>query len=479
MPEIPTALHKGEPLSSRFGGFLLLTGSGPVHFTGDLGCSDLPDRSVCRVRPVASHEGHPTRKDIECADQVGMILIATLHAQKPGLCPSILFRNMPTGWTGLARMMRWHGQQHPAVPRQFIVQLPTEFAPSLVEDGSVQTGLGPYVLSGSFDRACRGRGHIPHLQVLEHHHRVVFANGRRGLVEEIMADMRHARIDSMNSGFGLLPVATEFFLSRHVTLGFGQRLLMDSETMERSDVAPVTHRRKTCNAQINTNRTRGLCDRRCHLAFRLNRHEPLAAIGRYGDVLGLANNVPAVAVAEPAQLGQEQAAVGLVDFELRGIGIAETVAQAFFLESGEIGTLGEKVGVGPFQVFERLLQRMHGRIREPCRFRAIAPLGKPLAEPGVAELLLAVFVPCLLQRECFVKHVSARPREAAHLSLLFAVGLQLVFEGLKTFHESIFIQFFGKASASVGGGAVRAILPRPEGRGLPRTGSNNRPAPQS
>ncbi len=43
-------------------------------------------------------------------------------------------------------------------------------------------------------------------------------------------------------------------------------------------------------------------DRLCNLALSLNRHEPLAAVARYGDVLRCAENVPAIAVANPAQL---------------------------------------------------------------------------------------------------------------------------------------------------------------------------------
>jgi len=103
-----------------------------------------------------------------------------------------------------------------------------------------------------------------------------------------------------------------------------------------------------------------------------------------GDVLRHAEHGPTAAITQPAQLGQEDAAVGLVELDLLRVWVAEAVAPALLLETREVGALGKEVGIRPLQVLERLLQRMDGRIRQPCRLRAVAPLGEQLAQPGVA-----------------------------------------------------------------------------------------------
>src|SRR5690606_26595315 len=168
---------------------------------------------------------------------------------------------------------------------------------------------------------------------------------------------------------------------------------------------------------------------------------------------------------------------------------------------------------------------------QPSRFRAVAPLGEHLAQPGVAQLLLSALVALFLQRQPLVVDEPARTGEAAHLPLLLAVWSQFVFEGLEALHADIIIwpmsddndirhgqhcvfkmhvhlvfvakyrrrvfdgddinrlrTIFAKVCAdfhrapvhrtaadstlkSKDGYAVRAILPRPERRGLSRTGS--------
>ncbi len=87
----------------------------------------------------------------------------------------------------------------------------------------------------------------------------------------------------------------------------------------------------------------------------LDAHEPLAARLAHRNVLHRAQYLTAVAVAQPAQLGQEQAAVGLVELDLFWVGIAEAVRLTLLLEAREVRPLSEEVGVGPLQILERLL----------------------------------------------------------------------------------------------------------------------------
>src|SRR5690606_22098864 len=111
----------------------------------------------------------------------------------------------------------------------------------------------------------------------------------------------------------------------------------------------------------------------------------------------------------------------------------------FFLEARKGCAFGKEVGVSPLQVLERLLQRMHGCICQPCGFCAVAPRGEQLAKDRIAQLLFAVLVPFLLQRQRLVEDETARTSEAAHLPLLLAVWPKLVFVGLKSLHISIML----------------------------------------
>ncbi|OIQ78992.1 hypothetical protein GALL_392960 [mine drainage metagenome] len=108
---------------------------------------------------------------------------------------------------------------------------------------------------------------------------------------------------------------------------------------------------------------------------------------------------------------------------------------ALLLEARKVGSLGEEVGVRALQILERLLQRMNRRICEPKSLCAIAPSCEFLAQPGVAQLLLATIKALLLQRQRLVEDEPARACEAAHLALLFAGRHELELEGLEALHE--------------------------------------------
>jgi hypothetical protein len=82
---------------------------------------------------------------------------------------------------------------------------------------------------------------------------------------------------------------------------------------------------------------------------------------------------------------------------------------------------------------------MDGRIRQPCRFRAVVPPGGKLAQTSLAELFRPFLVAFLLQRQRLVENETARASEAAHLPLLLTVWPQFVLEGLKSLHTSIML----------------------------------------
>lgn len=157
-----------------------------------------------------------------------------------------------------------------------------------------------------------------------------------------------------------------------------------------------------------------------HVSPRLNANEPFAAAQADGKVAQLAKCFPDVAVAQPAQLGQADAAVGLIELDPLWIGIAETVGLALLLEALEIGPLGEEIGIDALQILECLLQRMDRSILEPRRSMAIAPAGQVLRHCPIADEPVARLVILLLQCQRLVIDETTRSGEAAHLALLKA-----------------------------------------------------------
>src|SRR5882672_9382936 len=78
---------------------------------------------------------------------------------------------------------------------------------------------------------------------------------------------------------------------------------------------------------------------------------------------------------------------------------------------------------------------MRRRILQPRCFRVAAPLGQQLAQPGIAELLLARLKARFLQSQPCVVDKAARPGEGAHLLSLRTVGAKFELEALQAFHQ--------------------------------------------
>src|SRR5690554_4687646 len=149
-------------------------------------------------------------ENVDRADQIGVFLETAFDAQKPGLRLAVVRRHMAAGRARPRRVLRRHDDQMPAGPCQLVVQLSAELEPALVEDGFVQTGLGPNVLSRLLGGACRRLGHVPHLQVLDTHHRVVLADRGRGLVQVVAAGVAEwdADIWLINTPGGVVDLRT-------------------------------------------------------------------------------------------------------------------------------------------------------------------------------------------------------------------------------------------------------------------------------
>jgi len=263
---------------------------------------------------------------------------------------------------------------------------------------------------------------------------VVLADRGGALVQVVATGIADAGMNLLDAGFRPSPVVAEFHLAAHELLSMAQALFVPLEAVQRRVERAVRERGKPGDAHVDTHRRGGLRQGLSDLALSLDRHMPPATRQADGDILHCAQRLAAVAVAQPAEFGQEDAGIGLIELDLFRVGVAEAVALPFALEAREVRPPGEEVGVGALQILERLLQWMHRPILEPRRFRPIAPCGEFLAQSGIAQLLLALLIAFLLQGERLVEHEPARAGKAAHLTLLVAIGHEFIFEGLETLH---------------------------------------------
>jgi hypothetical protein len=190
---------------------------------------------------------------------------------------------MTAARAGAAGVVRRYDDETAAIPGELVLQLPPELVPALIEDRLVQAGLGPNVFPRRIYCACRRLGHIPHLQVLDTHYRVVFADRGRGLVQEIAAGVGDAGVDTLDACFRLLPVAAELDLAGERLLCLAQALLVPLEAVEGCVERAVAERSEPGNTHVDTNRAT-LRDSLLDLSLGLNGNKPLAAAQADGDV---------------------------------------------------------------------------------------------------------------------------------------------------------------------------------------------------
>jgi hypothetical protein len=250
---------------------------------------------------------------------------------------------MPTAWASLTGVVRCNEQQDAAVPSHFVFQLPPEFAPALIEDRAIKPSLLLDSFAVLFAIAFGRPGHIANLQILNTDKRVVFADSCSGLVQKVFAGVSDTGVNLLNFGFLLLPIASELDLAAHSPLVLGQTLLVLFETIERGDEAAVRERSEAGNSHVDTDCTGCSGNGLLYFALSLDAGVPFAARLADGDVLGCAKDASAVAVPHPAELGEFDATIGLVDLELLGVGVAKSLASAFALEAREQGALLKEI----------------------------------------------------------------------------------------------------------------------------------------
>ena len=161
-------------------------------------------------------------------------------------------------------------------------------------------------------------GHIPGLQILSANERVVLADRRSGLVQEVFTGVGYLAMNLLNLGFFLFPVA-EFDFAGHAPREAAQALLVFFEAVQRGNKAAIAQRGATGNPHVDANSSGHRRNRLEHFTRSLDAGVPPATRLADGDVLGHTQNVPAVAIPHPAQLGQLDAAVDLINFKLLGV----------------------------------------------------------------------------------------------------------------------------------------------------------------
>ena len=80
----------------------------------------------------------PCRKDVHGSNKVRILFETAAAAYESRLREAVPLGDVTAARAGSARVLRWHGHQPPAVPRQPVVQLAEELAPALGQNSLAQ-----------------------------------------------------------------------------------------------------------------------------------------------------------------------------------------------------------------------------------------------------------------------------------------------------------------------------------------------------
>ncbi len=90
---------------------------------------------VARTRIQAHDQRDVAHAPAQGADKIGVFLVAALHARKPRLRLAVVRVDMAAGWACPAGVVRRHGNEPTARPRQLVLKLPAELELALIENG--------------------------------------------------------------------------------------------------------------------------------------------------------------------------------------------------------------------------------------------------------------------------------------------------------------------------------------------------------
>jgi hypothetical protein len=150
------------------------------------------------VHQPSQHRASPRSHDTPCRDvprriHISITGIRAGHATEESLALATLRPDMPTHRTTLTRERRTDSF-HP--PRGLVLQASGERRPRGIEDRPVQARLLRHVASGLLDGAPRRADHIRHPQILDPDQVVPSGGDHGGLLHEVPAPIRCARMQS-------------------------------------------------------------------------------------------------------------------------------------------------------------------------------------------------------------------------------------------------------------------------------------------
>ena len=382
----------------------------------------------------------PPRSDVLRRIDVGVFLMATGPAAEHCLGRPVVRADVPAGRTGLAGVGRRH--QHPpaALPLELVIELTHELAPALVQNGPVQPGLGPDVPAGFIEGACRRPAHVPHVQVLDKNHRLVLADGRRGLVQEVLPAAGNLVVKPLNPP--LLPVGRERHLAGQGALRPGQFVLMLVEGVERRMGGPVGQGGEGGHAQVDAGIRNRWVDRFRQFLLHLNGDIPVTGLARDRGVLDLAGNVLAFEEPDPADFGQVDAAV--VQFHaLRVAKRCMLVLPLLARQPLERLVLVEGIPVRPIQILQGLLKRLGVNFAQKSVLLALFPELEPKSRLLIPDEGPFVFQAMLIHAPDLVPHPAAATGLAKQFPLQIRIGLEAEFIGFADQHRAIVVLVYG------------------------------------
>ena len=409
---------------------------------------------------------------------IGVVGVSAGDAPEGGLIRPVLRRHMAAVGAGPARVPGIDPDQASSPSRQLVFEEREERAPSLGENGAVESGLLPDVSSGGLPGPSGASGHVPDRQILDIDDGLDFAGRHRGLVEKIPTHVGHFFKGSRHAEL----LFDEVPAFRSLPVFSGELPLFPSETdfrpfhgpketRVRMDPGAVRERGEGDDPEIQSDFRRGSWGWFLDVPFRLDRHGPPSGLAGHGGVPDLSRNLPGEADLDPPHLGEKDPGQEIsflripgckIELHLERIGIPEGISLALPFEPWEALRVSPVQGFpnGPVEVLEGLLLGVDRAAREKPVFLARSPQGQDLGQVPVGQERHPGFKPSRLKIEGLVPDEPDAPRMAGQESLLFDRRNKTEFEGLNSFHVGHCRRKPPNESQCMDGPAVRAILPR-------------------
>ena len=145
---------------------------------------------------------------------------------------------------------------------------------------------------------------------------MVLADDSRRFVQEIAAVVSDLGVDFLDFCLGFFPIVAEFLFVRHAPLVFGKFSGFGFKAVERCNVTAVRKCGKPCYTKVDTDGCCSLRGWQFYFPPSLDANKPLAVFAGNRNISEFTQDIAAVAVAYPAQFGQENPAVVLVELDL-------------------------------------------------------------------------------------------------------------------------------------------------------------------